>query len=52
LAPGTSAQYAMYQGPSRSTIAVNSLRTTRLYRRRGVAGRPEATPRPRRQNRP
>jgi hypothetical protein len=33
LAPGTSAQYPTYQGPSCSTIAVNSLRISLFYRR-------------------
>jgi hypothetical protein len=32
LAPGTSAQYAMCHGPSRSTIAVNSLCMRPFYR--------------------
>jgi hypothetical protein len=32
LAPGTSAQYATYHGPSCSTIAVNSLCTCPFYR--------------------
>ena len=46
LAPGTSAQYPTYHGPSCSTIAVNSLRITLFYRRRvgtrsGNSGCPE-----------
>src|ERR1700676_1322492 len=32
FAPGTSAQYAIYHGPSCSTMAVNSLRTELFYR--------------------
>ena len=36
LAPGTSAQYAMYQGPSSSTIAVNSLCIDLFYRQTGL----------------
>jgi len=31
FAPGTSAQYATYHGPSRSMIAVNSLRMHAFY---------------------
>jgi hypothetical protein len=38
LAPGTSAQYPTYHGPSCSTIAVNSLRISLFYRRGGGAG--------------
>src|ERR1035438_6511694 len=36
LAPGTSAQYAMYHGPSSSTIAVNSLCIDQFYRQTGL----------------
>lgn len=46
LAPGTSAQYAMYHGPSCSTIAVNSLRILTVYRRsrkRGAVRKPLPT---------
>jgi exodeoxyribonuclease III len=44
FAPGTSAQYATNQGPSRSTIAVNSLRMTVFYLNAGCGfGDIEAT---------
>ena len=55
FAPGTSAQYAMYQGPSFSTIAVNSLRMRPFYRcqpdRAGALSNPRATRRGSRRDR-
>lgn len=40
FAPGTSAQYATYQGPPCSTIAVNSLRIQPFYAAHGKSSEP------------